>query len=337
MSIFLLKLGQNQLTEAQMGAIKERLPDHLQLVHTNDRETIEQVAPHVEAIAGWFKPSSLLNMPNLKWAHFWGVGTDWLQKHPEMVDMPFVLTNVAGHSRTQITEHIFGMLLTLARHLDNAVLAQHAAVWARTYSPPEAEKFKDTPFAHSSGDMFELSDKTMLILGLGGIGSRTAKLAKAFDMHTIGVRRTVSKPAKFVDRLVGIDQLDAVLPKADVVVVTLPYTQETHHLLNAKTLALMKPSSILINIGRGEIIDEPALIVALRNKTIRAAALDVFEQEPLPADSPLWQMKNVLITSHYAGSSPRYHERAGQIFIDNLERWRDGRPLNNLVDKKAGY
>ncbi|MFK7801171.1 MAG: D-2-hydroxyacid dehydrogenase [Anaerolineae bacterium] len=337
MSIFLLTLGANQLSDSQLDQIRDRLPAHMTLVQENRKEEVAQYFPEVEAIAGWFKPAYLLELPKLKWAHFWGVGTDWLQRYPQMAEETFTLTNVAGHSTTQINEHIFGMLLSLGRNLRNAHVAQQAGVWARTHQPAEAEKFKDTPFAHSAGDLFELTDKMMLILGLGGIGQRTAMLAKAFGMNTIGVRRNPDRLVNHVDQMAGMDQLPDVLPQADVIVVTLPYTQETHHLFDAEAFSAMKSSAIFINIGRGKIVDEGAMISALQNKSIRAAALDVFEEEPLPADSPLWQLDNALITSHYAGSSPRYHERALAIFLDNLDRWRDGKPLNNLVDKAAGY
>lgn len=337
MTVLYLKLGAGQLTDSQLNLIQHKLPSHLTLVQGSSAADIEPHRRNIEVVAGWFKPATLLEMPNLKWAHFWGAGTDWLQCYPQMAEMPFELTNVAGHSTVQINEHIFGMLLSLARNLRNAQAAQQAGVWARTHQPAEAEKFKDSLFAHSTGDLFELADKTMLVLGVGGIGERTAKIAKAFDMHVIGTRRNPSKGSEFVDELVGNDQLDKVLPHADVVVCTLPYTPETDKLIDAERLALMKRSAIFINVGRGKVVDEAALLTALQNKTIAGAALDVFEQEPLPADSPLWRLNNLLITSHYAGASPRYHERATDVFLENLDRWREGKPLQNLVDKSAGY
>ena len=337
MSVLFLKLGANLLTETQLEQIRQRLPSHLALVQGNSAEELEPHLPHIEVVAGWFKPATLLEMPKLKWAHFWGTGTDWIQRYPQMAGMDFLLTNVAGHSTVQINEHIFGMLLSLTRNLRNAQAAQQAGVWARTHQPAEAAKFRNSPFSQSSGDLFELADKTMLILGVGGIGERTAKIAKAFGMSVIGTRRNPSKTTQFVDELVGNDRLDELLPRADVIVCALPYTRETEKLIDAKRLALMKRSAIFINVGRGKVVDESALTTALQNKAIAGAALDVFENEPLPADSPLWQLDNVLITAHYAGASPRYHERAIKIFLDNLDNWREGHPMHNIVDKSVGY
>ena len=127
------------------------------------------------------------------------------------------------------------------------------------------------------------------------------------------------------------------MPQADFVVITAPLTPATYHLIGEAELAVMKPTAIIVNIGRGPIIDETALLPALQNKTIAGAALDVFEQEPLPEDSPLWALDNLLITSHYAGGTPRYHERAFAIFLDNLGRYQRGESLKNVVDKQLGY
>ena len=141
----------------------------------------------------------------------------------------------------------------------------------------------------------------------------------------------------YVDNMIGVDRLRGALGKADFVVNTLPLTDATRHLLGAPELAAMKASAYLINIGRGETVDESALVVALQNGTIAGAGLDVFEQEPLPDSSPFWAMPNVLITSHYAGATPRYHERALDIFLDNLQRYQNDQTLRNIVDKQRGY
>ncbi|MGC8782588.1 MAG: NAD(P)-dependent oxidoreductase, partial [Anaerolineae bacterium] len=138
-------------------------------------------------------------------------------------------------------------------------------------------------------------------------------------------------------RVVGPDRLLEVLPLADLVVLTIPLTPETSHLIGERELRAMKPTAYIFNIGRGGTMDEAALIRALREGWIAGAGLDVFEKEPLPADSPLWQMENVIITAHYAGATPHYNERAMAIFLDNLRRYRAGEPLRNVVDKTLGY
>lgn len=177
----------------------------------------------------------------------------------------------------------------------------------------------------------------MLLLGVGAIGERTAKLAQAFDMCVIGVRNNPSKPSSYVDQIVGPDQLLAVLPEADFIVSTVPATPQTYRMIGAKEIAAMKPTAFFVNIGRGDTVDEAALLDALRSKRILGAALDVFEQEPLPSDAPHWELDNLLITSHYSGGSPRYHERAAAILLDNLQRFGEKRPLRNLIDKQKGY
>ena len=156
-------------------------------------------------------------------------------------------------------------------------------------------------------------------------------------MNTIGLRHNPEKTSPYIDKMVSPDRLHEVLAAADFVVNALPFTDVTKHFLSAEEFAAMKRSAYLINIGRGSTIDETTLIDALNNDIIAGAALDVFEQEPLPESSPLWTMPNVLITSHYAGATPSYHERALEIFLDNLQRYQNGQPLRNVVDKQRGY
>jgi len=334
MSLLLLTLGQEQLSIAQIDAIKQNMPDSSSFVQSRDVEVIRQLAPEVEILAGWIDPAWLYEMPKLRWAQQWGAGANWLMSHPDLRQAAFILTNAVGVHAVQISEHVFAMILAFARNLPNAIAAQSAGVWARVKHPSEP---LDTPFAFSSGDLFELADQTLLILGAGAIGERVAKLAQAFDMHVIGMRRNPEKTSPYVDEMVGPGRLREVLGSADFVVNALPLTTATKHLLGADELAAMKRSAYLVNIGRGSTVDESALINALQINAVAGAALDVFEEEPLPDSSPLWTMPNVLITSHYSGASPRYHERAVEIFLDNLQRYQNGLPLRNVVDKQAGY
>jgi len=185
--------------------------------------------------------------------------------------------------------------------------------------------------------VFELAGKTMLLLGLGAIGQRTALVAAALGMRVFGVRRNPHIKVPEVEMVVGPGSLCDVLPQADFVVLTLPLTRDTRGMIGAEELMRMKPSAYLVNVGRGAIVDEQALARALREGWIAGAGLDVFEQEPLPPHSPLWEMQNVTITAHYSGSSPKYNERAMEIFLDNLQRYLVGQPLRNVVDKRLGY
>jgi phosphoglycerate dehydrogenase-like enzyme len=172
---------------------------------------------------------------------------------------------------------------------------------------------------------------------VGEIGARTARLASALGMRVLGVRRDPSRAVPAVAEMHGNHDLLRLLPEADFVVLTVPLTRETEGMIGEAELRAMKESAYLVNIGRGGTVLEGDLARALEEGWIAGAGLDVFEEEPLPEDSPLWGMEKVIITSHYSGSTPHYDERALEIFLDNLGRYRSGRPLRNLVDKARGY
>ena len=211
------------------------------------------------------------------------------------------------------------MLLLLTRKLDQALLAQKQKEW---------KSFRNNELA-------EINGKTMLILGYGAIGEQLGKIGKAFGMTVIGAKRKKAQ-ALYADKIITNNELPKFIPTADVVVIALPATKDTFHFVDAKFLKQMKEPSILVNIGRGDIIDEQALIKTLKTKNM-TALLDVFEQEPLPASNPLWGMDNVFITAHYAGATPKYMDRAITIFCKNLEAYLKKKPMPNLVDKRLGY
>jgi phosphoglycerate dehydrogenase-like enzyme len=220
-----------------------------------------------------------------------------------------------------ISEHILALLLAFARGVHRAVRDQGRGEWV----PYEQQQ------------VFELYGKTMLLIGVGAIGERTAQAANTLGMRVWGVRRNPDDGAPGVERMFGPGQLHDALPEADFVVLTTPLTHETQGMIGEPELRAMKPTAILVNIGRGGTIQEGALVQALQEGWIAGAGLDVFETEPLPEDSPLWAMDNVIITAHYAGSTPQYMERALEIFLDNLRRYRAGERLRNVVDKRLGY
>jgi phosphoglycerate dehydrogenase-like enzyme len=182
-----------------------------------------------------------------------------------------------------------------------------------------------------------LAGKTLLLIGLGAIGQHTAQVAAALGMRVLGVRRTASEPFPGIERVAGIKSLHDLLPEADFVVLMTPWTPATRGLIGERELRLMKRDTYLVNVARGGVVDEAALINALRAGWIAGAGLDVFEHEPLLPDSPLWAMTNVIITGHYAGVTPAYDVRAFEVFLDNLRRYRAGQPLRNVVDKRLGY
>ncbi len=319
--IILFDFEPGTLTEAQLAQVRALAPEMRVLV-TRDRAEIEAALDEIEIAVGGFPHDLLPRAHNLRWYQQWAAGADWLLRHPEAADLDFVLTSASGVHPIQITEHIFAMLLAFARRLCRAVRAQERHEWIR----------------HNRwGDIFELYGKTMVLVGVGAIGARVAEVATAFGMHVLGVRRNPQQSAPEVAAMFAPHQLLEVLPEADFVVLTIPLTHETRGMIGERELRAMKPTAYLINIGRGGLVDEGALIRALREGWIAGAGLDVFETEPLPQDSPLWDMENVIITPHYAGLTPHYHERAMAIFLDNLRRYMAGEPLRNVVDKRLGY
>lgn len=319
--VILLGFGPSPQVEALRERAQELAPE-MEVLVTTDRETIFRRLDDIEIAAGRMPRETLVSAPRLRWMQQWGAGADWLLRTPGAVEAPFVLTNASGVHAEPIAEHIMAFVLALSRGLHRAVRAQVDGRWQR---PGAAE---------GPG---ELLDSTLLLVGVGAIGERTAELAAAFGMHVVGVRRDPTVGARGVAEMHGPDELLELLPRADHVVLTVPLTAQTRHLIGERELRAMKPTAAIVNIGRGGTIDEAALVRALQEGWIAAAGLDVFEVEPLPPDSPLWRMENAIITAHYSGRTPRYEERASAIFLDNLARYVAGQPLRNVVDKSLGY
>lgn len=316
MNTLLIALKKDVLTEDELVQVR-RLAPELDVVVTRDRAEIERLLPHIEVAFGIFPSDLVASAPALKWFQQWSAGADWLLKQPEAAAKDFVLTSTSGVHAIPIAEHVLAFMLAFARGFPAAFRNQATNVW------PERDPA-----------VFELAGKTLLLVGVGHIGERIALLADALGMHVLGVRRHQGEPVPHVQRMGSLDEL---LPEADFVVLTVPLTEETKHMIGVAELAAMKDSAYLINIGRGGTVDEDALISALKTRLIAGAGLDVFEVEPLPTDSPLWKLDNVLITSHYSGATPEYARRAFAIFIDNLARYERGEELQNVVDKQAGY
>ncbi len=229
------------------------------------------------------------------------------------------LASAQGANATAVAEHAFGLILSLSRLLHRARDYQRERRWRGLISDPNVREF-------------ELSGSTMVVIGLGQIGRRVAALAKAFGMRVIGLRRAPGAPDASVNAVRGRDDLLASLAEADVVVLTCPHTPETEGLIGTEALAAMRPSALLINVARGRVVDEDALICALQNGIISGAGLDCFREEPLPDSSPLWGFDNVLITSHNAGETRRYEESVIDVLMENLARLRRGETeLRNQV------
>jgi phosphoglycerate dehydrogenase-like enzyme len=238
-----------------------------------------------------------------------------------------LLTNSAGIHAAPIAEYIVAGVLHFLRGLDIALEQQRRHEWNKA------------PFVGDDSPLREVSDCRVLIVGTGGIGTETARRFAALGARCVGIRRRpqLGAPEGF-ERVSGLEALEDELPHSDVIVVTAPLTAETQGLLSAERLDLLPRTAIVANVARGALVDESALIERLRSKRIRAAVLDVFESEPLPAASPLWELPSVVVTPHVSPVSPgRFWPRQLELFLDNWQRYLAGVPLRNLVDKHAGY
>jgi phosphoglycerate dehydrogenase-like enzyme len=320
MSTILIGFKPAVLTDAQIDRVRQAAPD-MRLVVTPDRDVMTAVLGDVEIAAALVPGSLLVAAPRLRWFHAWSAGVDWVLRQPGAIERDFVLTSTSGIHAIQVTEHVLALLLAFARGLPDAMRAQAGRTWRHM----------------EKAELFELAGKTLLLIGLGAIGQHTVQVAAALGMRVLGIRRAPSEPLPGVERVAGIESLHDLLPEADFVVLMTPLTPETRDLIGERELRLMKRDAYLVNVARGGVVDEAALVRALRAGWIAGAGLDVFEQEPLPPDSPLWEMPNVIITGHYAGVTPAYDDRAFEVFLDNLRRYCAGQPLRNVVDKRLGY
>lgn len=304
------------------GDIEPHLPQAAQIVCVDSDGNLDGDSSDAEVYLSWFHLQSdvldkiLMASPALRWHHTPSAGVDHILT-PAFLSRDIVLTNGAGIHAIPIAEFVLSFMLYHAKHLQKLQCLQAEHSWLKGL------------------ELQELMDKTVLIVGAGGIGQEIAKRAQAFGMRVWGSRRN-PQPLPEFERVVGAEWR-SLLPDADYVVIATPLTQETTGMVNEAVLRSMRQSAYLINIGRGAVIDEAALLTALRQGWIAGAGLDTFSTEPLPPDSPFWSLANVFITPHCAGGSPREQQRSIALFLDNLQRYRDQLPLRNVVDKQAGY
>ena len=291
---------------------------------SNDPARVRQYAPQADVIVNGTSSPPLLSAAippatGARWIHSLWTGVDNVLC-PEILASPLPLTNGRGVFRRPLAEWSIGAMLYFAYRMRRMVRQQQAGVW---------EAFTTE----------EIQGKTLGIIGYGGIGSTTAGLARSFGMRIVALRR---RPELFekdtlVDQSFAPSQLNELLAGSDYVLLATPLTDETRGLIGAAQIAAMKPASVLINVGRGAVVDEAALIKALDDGKIRGAALDVFAVEPLPAEHPFYRMENVLLSPHTADHVQDFIHLAVEAFLENLKRFQAGQPLMNLVDKHAGY
>lgn len=275
--------------------------------------------------------------PNLHWIQYHYAGTDFVLDTPLMQKSDLQITSMSGASAIQEGEYILGMLLALGHHLPEAFQNQVKHEWPTDrwdrFSPKE------------------LTNSTVGLVGYGSIGREVARLLQPFGVKVLATKRDAMNPVdtgytieghgdpegNFFNRLYPMQAVKSMVKECDFVVVLLPLTPETRGCFGEEEIRAMKPGASLVVVSRGGIVDENALIQALNDKTIAGAALDVFSREPLPPEHPLWKMPNVILTPHVSGFSPNYKERAGMMFIENLNRYIHGEPLLNRVDIERSY
>jgi len=265
----------------------------------------------------WVPPNLLQRSPRLRWVHFFPHGIDFIQG--DILENHVTVTTGQGAHAAVLAEHVMTLVLMLAKQAPRFMRQQAECQWRRFY-------------------VTDLSRSTLGLIGLGSIGQRVAQYARSFGMRVIATRRTLTKESiPEIDELVPRDRLEYLLKESDFVVLTLPLTSATRNFIGEKELRMMKPSAFLINISRGGLVDESALIRALREQRLAGAGLDAFQVEPLPPENPLWRMDGVIITPHIGGLSPYLVENANRLFMENLRRYLTGKPLLNVFDRNRGY
>jgi D-2-hydroxyacid dehydrogenase (NADP+) len=292
-----------------------------------DGDAFVRALPEAEVVvAGDLTDDHLARAHQLRWLSSVAAGLDEIAT-PAILARGVAVTSASGVHGPNIAEHLMAMILMFTRGFPKLFRAQLARRWER-----DLKSRSDGPG--------ELTGKTLLIVGLGRIGEALAVRVRPFGVHVVAVKHD---PGSRHDAGVGVDELlpvgalDDALGRADHVCLTVPLTPATHHLMDARRLGRMRPGAFLYNVSRGAVIDEAALVEALRAGKLAGAGLDVFEEEPLPAASPLWDLESVILTPHVAGVTPLYYQRTAALFADNLERFLSGLPLANRFDRERGY
>lgn len=305
-------------------AMLERLPPGTRIIAGDRPEAFESAARDADAILAWFTGRELLQQvwkmaPRVRWVHASSAGVDTLL-FPELVESPVPLTNARGAFSWALGEFAVAAILFFAKDLRRMVRSQEAGVWA--------------PF-----DIEGVRGKTLGIIGYGDIGRAVAERAHGIGMRILAVRRRPELCANdpLLTRAYPPESVREMMAEADYLVLSAPLTAETRGLIAEAEIAAMKPSAVLINVGRGPVVDERALIRALEERRIRGAALDVFEQEPLPVGHPFYRLDNVLLSPHCADHTTGWMAQSMEIFLDTFERFSKGEPLRNVVDKHRGY
>jgi phosphoglycerate dehydrogenase-like enzyme len=316
--------GAWNLPRAHIDALAVEFPS-VDFVSPLDRAEADRLLPETDIVLGWaVRRDNFASAARLRWIQLTAAGVG-SQLFPELVESPVMLTNARGLHAVSMAEHALGVMLAFARKLHLARDLQARRAWGQ-----EEQWLKPPPFGQLSGG-------TLGIVGLGAVGTALAERARALGMTVLAVRRHPAADPSPAHAQWGLDRLGELLERADWLVLAAPLTPASRGMIGRAELARLRPSAILVNLGRGPLVDEVALAETLAAGGIAGAALDVFAHEPLAETSPLWAMPQVIVTPHVSGFGPRFWERTCEMFARNLRHWLAGEPLENVVDKRAGY
>ncbi|MEO8591782.1 MAG: D-2-hydroxyacid dehydrogenase [Candidatus Solibacter sp.] len=301
-----------------------RLPEEVNLVVGSSTEAFERWAKDATVLLSWTKAGQLLGdvfamCPNLRWVHSRAAGLDGVI-FPEIVESPVPLTNGRGVFSQSLGEWALGAMLYFAKDLRRLVRQQMEGRW---------QQF----------DVLEIAGQTVGILGYGDIGRAVAARANAMGMRVLAVKRHAQSynADPLIQKVYAPEERIEMISQCDYLVVATPLTEETRGLVGEKEFGAMKPDAVVINLGRGPVIDEAAMVKALTEKRIKGAALDVFEKEPLPEGHPFYKLENVLLSPHSADHTATWTQQAMHFFLKQFEKYAEGQPLENVVQKKLGY
>lgn len=307
-----------------LGRLREAFPQ-INWVHLPNYDRVPEEILDTDVMIGWsIKPQQFREAQQLRWIHSPAAGVHQLM-FPELISSRVVVTNSRVIQGVVVAEHAIAMVLALAKRIPQSVRYQLRKEWAQ-------EKLW-----HEYPRPREVAGATVVVVGMGAIGREFTTRAKALGMRVLAVRESTANGTGGADAVFGPDQLDEALPQADYVLLCTPVTPATTGIMNRSRLEKMKPDAYLLNVGRGPLIDDAALVEALQGRRIGGAALDVFVEEPLPVESPYWSLDNLLITPHTAAVTDKLWDRHYDLIVENMNRYLEGRQLLYEVDKRKGY
>jgi phosphoglycerate dehydrogenase-like enzyme len=312
------------IPDSHVDILRKRFP-RVSFTYTTDERTAAAAAASAEVVlTARMSAAALENAPNLRWVQSSASSVTTLPLS-QLAAREIVVTNTRTVQAGPIAEHVMAGILVLSRMLHRTLAAQRDRRWIQNEMTGNS-----IPWC--------IARKTMTLLGMGSIGTEVARRAHAFDVTITGVRRRPNEPKpQFVDRVLAAEQIDEALRGCDVLVIAAPFLASTDGLINAARISLLNRGALLVNVARGKIVDQPAMISALETGQLGGAVLDVFDHEPLDVSSPLWTLPNVIITPHIASLRPDHWDDVIDLFSENLRRFERGEPLLNRVDPKAGY